>query len=250
MLPSSARSLHDRDLLGDLQDGARSALKAAATGIVDVAGQAEGAISSAAATLQSIEEHVPRNCSLGTKRFCIGYKQDVSCSDLPLNLTSLLPGSVRELPQAVQDAIRDRATALSQLVETSTKFPALSVPATLISGLILMSIAAALSLSLALGWPPYCTIALGKLSSVPIAQALLALGLGLVCCCPFLLLGVILNTILTAADELPSWVRVERGEACGLGFAALACALVLALVFAAVPIVVVHVQGEDVKVRE
>ncbi|CAE7016065.1 hypothetical protein PTNB73_01358 [Pyrenophora teres f. teres] len=232
VFPSSAHALRDRDLLEDLQDEARSALNAAATRVADAASQAESAISSAAATVQNIEEHVPQNCSLGTKRFCIGYKQDVNCSDLPLNLSSLLPEGVQELPGPVQDALRDRAEALSQLAESSTRFLAFSVPSTLISGLVLMVIARVF----------------GKLKAVPRALALL--GLGLVCCSPFVLLGVILDTFRRVADELPSWVGVEIGEACGLGFAALACALVLTFIFAAAPGVAVHVQGEDAKGKE
>ncbi|KAI0571181.1 hypothetical protein Alg130_10974 [Pyrenophora tritici-repentis] len=239
VLPSSEHALRNRDLLEDLQDGARSALNAAATRVADAGSQAESAISSAAATVQSIEEHVPRNCSLGTKRFCIGYKQDVNCSKLPLNLSNLLPDGVQELPGPVRDAIHDRAEALSQLVESSTRFPAFSVPETLISGLVLMSIVTTLSLSLAFGRPQVMTRVFGKLKAVPRVLALLALGL--VCCSPIVLLVVILDTILTAADELPSWVGVEIGEACGLSFAVLACALVLTFIFAAAPSVAVHV---------
>jgi hypothetical protein len=248
VLPWSEHALRDRDLLEDLQNGAKSALNAVATRVADAASQAESAVSSAAATIQSVEEYVPRNCSLGTKRFCVGYKQDVNCSELPLNLSSLLPESLQELPGPVQDAIRDRADALSQLAESSTRFPAFSVPDTMISGLVLMAIVATLSLSLALGRPRVLTRVFGKLKTVPRALALLAFGL--VCCSPFVLLGVILGTILRAADELPSWVEVERGEACGLSFAALACALVLAFIFAAAPSVSVHVQGENVKGKE
>lgn len=248
MLPSSTGALRDRDLLEDLQDGARSALNAAATRVADAASLAESAISSAAAAAPSLEEYVPRNCSLGTMRFCVGYKQDVNCSDLPLNLSSLLPEGVQELPGPVQDAIRDRAEALSQLAESSTRFPAFSVPATLISGLVLMSIVATLSLSLAFGRPQVVTRVFGRLKAVPRALALLALGL--MCCSPFVLLGVILDIILRAAGELPSWVGVELGEACRLGFAALACALVLTFISAAAPSAAVHRPGEDAKGKE
>jgi hypothetical protein len=191
---------------------------------------------------------VPWNCSLGTKRFCVGYKQDVNCSELPLNLSSLLPESLQELPGPVQNAIRDRAEDLSQLAESSTRFPAFSVSAALISGLVLMIIVAALPLSLAFGWPQVITRVFGKLKALPRALALLALGL--VCCSPFVLLGVILDTILGAADELPSWVEVKTGEACGVGFAALACALALTFIIAATPSVAVHAQDEGAKGKE
>lgn len=256
MFPSPTQALQDRDLLQDLQDGAKSALNAAATRVADAAGQAgsaissavnqaESAISSAAATVQSIEDMVPQNCSLGTRRFCIGYKQDVTCSDLPLNFSSLLPEGVQDLPGPLQSAINDRAESLSQLMESSTRFPAFSVPNTLISGLVLMSIVAILSLSLALGKPQIVTRAFGRFK--PVSRTLVLLALGLLCCSPFVLLGVILNTILRAADKLPSWVGVEIGKACGFSFAALACALVLAFIF---PIAPMFAKIEATKGRE
>jgi hypothetical protein len=111
-----------------------------------------------------------------------------------------------------------------------------------------MIIVAALPLSLALGWPQVITRVLGKLQGVPRALALLVLGL--VCCSPFVLLGVILDTILGAADELPSWVEVKTGEACGVGFAALACAVVLTFIIAATPNIAVHVRDEDATGKE
>lgn len=258
-LPSPTHALRDRDLLEDLQDGVRSGLNAAATRVADAAGragsaissavsQAESAISSAAATVQSIEDIVPKNCSLGIRRFCIGFEQDINCSDLPLNFSRLLPDGVQKLPSSIQDAIKDRAESLSQLVETSNKFPVFSVPDTLISGLVLMSVVAILSLSLVLRYPQVVTRVFGIFKAVPRALSLLALGL--LCCSPFVLLGVILHTILSAADKLPSWVRVEVGEVCGLSFAALACALLLALIIPIAPSAAVPVKMEDAKAKE
>lgn len=239
MLPSSVPVFGTRDLRKDLQDGARSALDAAATRVADTASQAESALSSAAATLQEIDEKMPRNCTLGTKRICVGYKQDINCSKLPLTLSSVLHNSTQELSRPAKDAIRGRVNdALSQLAKGSGRFPAPYIPATLLSGLLLMTAIAALSLSLALGRPPYFTVILRALTSKTSWQSLMALALGLACCSPFILLGVTLNAMLKATDELPPWVRVERGEACGLGFAALACALTLVLKFATVPMVV------------
>ncbi|EUC27459.1 hypothetical protein COCCADRAFT_41815 [Bipolaris zeicola 26-R-13] len=232
-LPSPTHALRDRDLLEDLQDGVRSGLNAAATRVADAAGRAESAISSAAATVQSIEDIVPKNCSLGIRRFCIGFEQDINCSDLPLNFSRLLPDGMQKLPSSIQDAIKDRAESLSQLVETSNKFPVFSVPDTLISGLVLMSVV---------------TRVFGIFKAVPRALSLLALGL--LCCSPFVLLGVILHTILSAADKLPSWVRVEVGEVCGLSFAALACALLLALIIPIAPSAAVPVKMEDAKAKE
>ncbi|KAJ5033269.1 hypothetical protein J3E74DRAFT_295812 [Bipolaris maydis] len=259
VLPSPTHALHDRDLLEDLQNGAKSALNAAATKVIDVASQAESritsavsqaesAISSATATLKSIEEIVPQNCSLGTKRFCIGYKQNINCSNLPLNFSSLLLEGVQKLPGPVQDAMRDRAEDLSQLVKSSTRFPALSVLDTLISGLVLMSIVMALSLSLALRRPQVVTRVFDRLKAMPRALTLLALGF--ICYSPLVLLGFILNTILKTASGLLMWIGVEKGGVCGLGFAALACALVLVLALPAAPNIARPVKGEGIKSKE
>jgi hypothetical protein len=107
VLPSSARTLRGCDFLQDVHDRAKSALSAAATRVVNAADQAESAINSAAITLQGIKEDLPQNCSLSTKRFCIGYRHESNCSNLPLDLSSLLPESVYELLASIEDAIRD-----------------------------------------------------------------------------------------------------------------------------------------------
>ena len=246
MLPSTTHMLLDRDLfqqVQDIQNGAKSALSAAATRVVDAADQAQSAISSVATSLQDMEERLPRNCSLGTKRFCIGYEHESSCSDLPLNLSGLLPASVHDLPAPVEDAIRDRAEALSRLAGTSSKLPAVFVPGTLISGLVSMSAIAVLSLCLAFRWLPCATKILSKLNVWLRALALLSLGLA--CCSPLILLALFLDTILRAADELPSWVEVERGEACVFCYGGLACALVLTLLVTASPAIGTHAPRKE-----
>ena len=238
--------LLDRDFLQqvqDIQNGAKSALSAAATRVVDASDQAQSAISSVATSLQDMEERLPRNCSLGTKRFCIGYEHESSCSDLPLNLSGLLPASVHDLPAPVEDAIRDRAEALSRLAGTSSKLPAVFVPGTLISGLVSMSAIAVLSLCLAFRWLPCATKILSNLNVWLRALALLSLGLA--CCSPLILLALFLDTILRAADELPSWVEVERGESCVFCYGGLACALVLTLLVTASPAIGMHVPRKE-----
>lgn len=245
MLPSTTHMLLDRDLLQqvqDIQNGAKSALSAAATRVVDAADQAQSAVSSVATSLQDMEERLPRNCSLGTKRFCIGYEHESNCSDLPLNLSGLLPASVHDLPAPVEDAIRDRAEALSRLAGTSSKLPAVFVPGTLISGLVSMSAIAVLSLCLAFRWLPCATI-LSKLNVWLRALALLSLGLA--CCSPLILPALFLDTILRAADELPSWVEVERGGACVFCYGGLACALVLTLLVTASPAIGTHAPRKE-----
>jgi hypothetical protein len=39
---------------------------------------------------------LPRNCSLGTKYFCIGSVDHIDCRELPLNISNIVPGLVIE----------------------------------------------------------------------------------------------------------------------------------------------------------
>jgi hypothetical protein len=193
-------------------------------------------VSSAAAALtEEIEERIPRNCSLGTKRFCIGYRHESNCTDLPFNISSLLPGIVEDLPGPVEDAIRERIGALAPLAESLTTVPALYVPQSLISGLVLMVAVTVLSVCVAFGWP-LCVAAMLQGLSVGL-RTLALLALAVVCCSPFIVLASVLHTVLRAADGLPSWVGVDRGGACGFCFGALACALFLTLFAAGAPVV-------------
>ena len=117
-----------------------SSLSAPVTRVVSAADQAESAIDSAATSLQGVEEGLTRNCSLGMKHFCIGYKHESNCSDLPLNLFGLLAERFHELPAFIEDSMRDRAQALSQPAGNLTNLSAIYMPSTLISRLLLMSV--------------------------------------------------------------------------------------------------------------
>ncbi|PSN59209.1 hypothetical protein BS50DRAFT_682398 [Corynespora cassiicola Philippines] len=227
-----------------LKSGANSLFGVAAARASDAADHVQSAVnsatssaaSSAAAFLQGIEEHVPQNCSLGTRRFCVGYKLDLRCSGLPFNLSSLLPDVVRDLPDPIESTIRERVDALSPLADSLAQFPVFYLPNTLIAGLVLVAVLTSLSIWLALDRLSRVAVILQKLNiglRVPVV-----LVVGLVCCVPSMLLAFMVRTLVQKAEGLPSWVEVEEGEAGRLSFGVLGCALVLA-VLAGAPTVAV-----------
>jgi hypothetical protein len=118
----------------------------AATKASAAASQVQSAVSSAATFLEEIEEHVPCNCSLGTRQFRVGYQRDVQCSHLPFNLSSLLPNMILDLPGPAENTIRERVDTLAPLAERLTQFPILYALNTLIAGLVLIATITAFSI--------------------------------------------------------------------------------------------------------
>lgn len=198
-----------------------------ATRIADAAGQAQSALSSAAASIQDVEERIPHTFSLGTRQFCIASDHASDCADLPLNLLSLLPDNIHSLPDAVQNVLRERAGQLSSAMDSWIKISALTVPCLLIAGTVLMTSLTIASVCLAFGRLPWVVRRLCRLSFRLRAVATLSLGLFL--CTPLIALALILHVVLRSADKLPAWVTVDEGDVGGLCFGVCACALMLAI---------------------
>ncbi|RMJ04852.1 hypothetical protein CDV36_014485, partial [Fusarium kuroshium] len=62
-----------------------------------------------------IEELFPKNCSLGTGQFCIGLSNNISCSDLPLNMTDIIPQDIMKHLDESFDNIGSLNTVLARV---------------------------------------------------------------------------------------------------------------------------------------
>jgi hypothetical protein len=87
------------ELLKSLESEAQSAISNLATAIataVNGAQSAAGAVATAstAALGAAIKASTPRNCSLGTKKFCVGFFNHTQCSKSPLNVSSIRPEAI------------------------------------------------------------------------------------------------------------------------------------------------------------
>jgi len=49
----------------------------------------------ATAIPKAIEELIPKNCSLGTKQFCVRFTYNIIYNDLPLALSDIVPEEVK-----------------------------------------------------------------------------------------------------------------------------------------------------------
>jgi hypothetical protein len=140
---------------------------------------------------------------------------------------------ILDLPNPVENTIRERVDALAPLADRLTQFPTLYALNTLVAGLVLIATIIAFSIWLVFDRQSRIATTLQE-QNVGI-RMLALLGSGLVCCIPFLLLVFITHTLVEKAKELPSWIKVEKGEVGGLGFGALGCALFLTVLAAVAP---------------
>jgi hypothetical protein len=98
--------------------------------------KAQGAESAAATAVSginitAIEEKLPRNCSLGTKQFCIGFENEMRCDNLPLNISNIVPEDIRKFVSAEVKSLRPLESILAKATPAN-------IQGSLIVGLILI----------------------------------------------------------------------------------------------------------------
>src|SRR4051794_4038545 len=88
------------DILQPLQTKAQSAAGVAATAIPGAVSGVESAAKAAATAIpgaDGIKELIPRNFSLGTKQFCIGFNNRTECKNLPLKISKVIPEAATKI---------------------------------------------------------------------------------------------------------------------------------------------------------
>ena len=63
---------------------------------------------------------MPKNCSIGMKEFCIGFDSHVKCDKLPLNITLIMPETIRSF---ILDEISPIDDVISNLTPAALQFP-------------------------------------------------------------------------------------------------------------------------------
>jgi len=67
-----------------------------ATAIPSAISQVQSALNAAATAIpKAIKELIPKNCSLGTKQFYIGFTYNITYNDLPLTLSNIVLEEVK-----------------------------------------------------------------------------------------------------------------------------------------------------------
>jgi hypothetical protein len=128
-------STRDTQIVADRVEVERGITPPVPTQVLSVTSDAATAVSSVASQLQSVasvvatavpgaDAIVPRNISLGTKQFCVGFSNRLECNNLPVNTSEILPqaltGPVAELVGDFHrlDGILSKLSPGSYMVET------------------------------------------------------------------------------------------------------------------------------------
>jgi hypothetical protein len=130
---------------------------------------------------------------LSTRQFYVGSDLATNCSDLLLNLLSFLLDDIRILPNAVEGALRERASQLATVTAPWVYLSALTVPGLLLAEMALMCSLTIACMCLAFGRLPWIVRQLRRLSSA--LRALATLLLGLVLCVLLIALVLVLHVI-------------------------------------------------------
>jgi hypothetical protein len=205
------RAIPASDLLQPFQSEVQSAASLLNTAVSAAAGAAATAVSGIT-NITAIEAMIPRNCSLGTKQFCIGFENKINCTDFPLNISKIVP-------EAVIKFIGDEIQSLQPLEGILAKVTPASIQGSLILGLIFILFIILMLTCLFFEFFSF-------------AARLLKLGVCLVsvfCFALFLLAYLTVHKVQSKIQDFKSVVGVEEGPVGNLTMGAVICAGIMML---------------------
>jgi hypothetical protein len=185
------------------------AIPAATSKIQSTAGTTE----TAGSDIDAIKALIPRNCSLGTKQFCVGFSTHTKCNDLPLNISDIIP-------EDIVNFVGDEIQALQSLEGLMAIVTPMNIQHLLILGLGLILVMAVL----------FGFLISGLLAFVKFFLRLgFCLVFGLLCFVSFLVPTVTLYHVQSKIQDLGSSIEVEKGNVANLCVGALCCAAFMVL---------------------
>ncbi|KAF4434344.1 hypothetical protein F53441_13709 [Fusarium austroafricanum] len=174
-----------------------------------------------------IEELFPKNFSVGTGKFCVGLSSNTSCSDLPLNITHIIPPDiVRHLSESF-DSIRALDTALAKITAPYLRD-------TLVVGMVSTLVSVLVFTASLYGWPPCFR---GRIVQPGLLYVGARFVFGLVLSVPFFVPTIILHILRSKLGQLPSWIQVQQGNVYGICVGCLCCSLLIMVLGTFVPFV-------------
>lgn len=176
------------------------------------------AISQVQSAASSVSTAIPNNITIGTKEFCVGFTRNVTCYDLPFNLSSILSADLRKLLQL-------NFTDIQSLNRTLTKVTGTTIYDCLALGFALALITVGVSACSMM----YSAFGLTGVLGFRVLRAG-NIVVGLLSCIPFSVAAFMLLALSIATKHLPSWIRVEQGEVVELCLGSLICFITLAAI--------------------
>src|SRR5688572_1414632 len=98
-----------------------------------------------------LEKMLPKNSSVGTSKFCVGFADNLTCHDLPLSLSDLLPS----------DLVPRLGRTLADVTGLDAGFAKITGPHirhSLIAGIMTTLLGALISVASFYGWPFKCRV--------------------------------------------------------------------------------------------
>ena len=166
--------------------------------------------------IQTAVDSIPKNCSLGVKKFCIGFADHIDCHELPLNVSKIVPSSITAVGPSNFEAL-DRVLAVVN-------------PGSIIGCLALGLFFAILAIFpdvISICSPLAHQLGLISLPWIPEILAPFRAVCSAICCIPILALAIIL--FLIKPLDLPKGITIETGEASNQVLAASTCAIFMSV---------------------
>lgn len=186
--------------------------------IPEVVSQAQSIANTFATAIPGgVESIIPQNLSIGTKQFCIGRANNISCHNLPPNISDILPAEIRS-------SLGDQLQSFEIFGKDLTNVTVNTIQNTWIAGLVLMFLLLVSSLLSVSRW---------NLFQVRFRRVLFHLTAGFIICIPFLIPVVILLVLQLRLNNLPSWIHRVQGDLTGL-FTGGFCCVVFFIIFCGV----------------
>jgi len=185
------------------------------SGIGAAASKVQSGVGAAASDIDTIEARIPRNCSFGTKQFCVGFLHKTPCYNFPFNISDIIPEGI---PEDVTSFISDKVQLLKPLEEI------LSEVITIIRGSLYLSLG-----YLGLIIPLFFYFILKML---PIATFCVRLLICVSTILFFILFGIatsILYHLQSKFQELGSIFEIEKGDMSSYYTVILSCTSVIML---------------------
>jgi hypothetical protein len=173
----------------------------------------------------SVEALIPRNCTIGTKEFCVGLAHSAPCYSLPPNILQFIPAEVQKL---VINDIQPLNSALEKVTKTN-------VEDVLVVGVILIFVMSCVSICLMFGRFVCLTAILPHFRYLIVGCLVF---MGLICCALFSVASFISHEVKLESEHLPSCIQVEQGEVGKLSVGGLGCAIIIAVLGSITPLLI------------
>ncbi|KAJ4517944.1 hypothetical protein HRR78_003785 [Exophiala dermatitidis] len=210
--PPTQVSLRARGLIPTAVTQAGSVVSSAATAASGAPSQANSIASAARTAVNGAITAIPRNLSIGTKQYCVGFSDHVECHQLPVNIS-------RIVPQVVTNILSDEMEDLDHLRSILAKATPGWIGDPFIIGIATALVIAVVFFTSMFSWP------FG--TGTQLLPLMPRLVIGLFCCISYLLPTIVLYLLYSKSKDLSSEIRADQGSVGGYCWGTLFSALLL-----------------------